>query len=181
MLAGVIVAAVAAVRKFGKLSIFVVGPLVDLLFVAPYFVVLGMAQADPTDGAPMLLEGYRSTIGTSFAINGIADVAIIWLAAGWRLPEWTLPLRGLWARKLLAAVAILAAFLCPVPMLLSVSQVVQVQYTTTPGVPAWVGLLPVVLVALLGIGYATPLWFVLVHGWNWLKPANTDTPASRQP
>lgn len=148
-----------SLQRHGKRSPLAAGPLADLLLIVPFFLWTGQRF-----GGQTLVVWYSSSTLSSLGMNLVADLGLLWLASGRPLPTAVLPLRGIWARRLLASLCLLLAGLSPAPF------------------SSW-GLLPLSrmdvrlqLVAILLVGgpfalYVTPLWLELVHGWNRLAPA----------
>jgi len=115
-------------------------------------------------GLFLLLRVLRPDGG--FAASVLLAVTAGLLAAASRArvgyPEWFLPVRGIHARKLTAALAILAAVgASPLGWLASELP----NQPGSQGVPVWVWLIGAGLP-----GYFAPLWQTLVHGWEGEEP-----------
>ena len=154
-----------ALQCHGKRSLLAAGPLADVLLIVPFLLWIG--QRSGREAA--VAWNSTPTLG-SLGMNLLADAGLLWLASGRPLPTNVLPLRGIWARRLLASLCLLVAALSPAPL------------TSWGLLPPSIRDIRILLAAILLLGgpfalYVTPLWLVLVHGWSRLKPLAANSPA----
>jgi hypothetical protein len=154
--AGLVISVVAAAR-WGIARLFAVLALVDLTFWTVLNPLPPLWIGSPT--VTRTGESLPKWEVIAFAV-GISLTAHLWFR--WHVPVQLLPVRGEWARKLLAAVALAAlAAASPAPLYLVALLGLWVDRLT----------LGHVAVFCAAAAYCTPLWRMLVRGSILVTPA----------
>ena len=161
---GELLAVVMLCRYRGTWQVMAVLVGIDLLLLIPFDVVWRVANGEPVRYPALQSVWWRLP---TYLGCGVLLVALL---RRWPLPEWMLPVKGIWARRLLAFAAIfgLAA------VLLAEAFLALWQRSTVSGGIPW---LPWLILALL-LAYAAPLGDVLVRGWNYRRDCVTQKQAS---